>query len=511
MPDTRNCESTLIEMNSPTTPPPSASKSDRPVAFLFVFPSVALLMFLSLSDQSIIATALPSIAGSLGGAEQISLVVIGYLVSATVAAPIYGRLGDVFGRRALILVALAIFMSAALLCSFAVSMPMLVVGRILQGVGGGGLMALAQALIGESIAPRDRMRYQGYLASVGIISNGLGPVLGGILSETFGWRSIFYFFLPLGALAFVLIWRLPRRPTQNSKTEFDYVGSLLFACFVASMLWLLQLIQRFDMSEWIGILALMVVVLTSFYLLIRVESRLNAPLLPIDLFRNPTIWRAVSAAACHGAIFMSLLTFVPLYLRVVHGSSASQTGLLLVPMTIGVGIGSIVTGQIASRTGRTAIIPSWGLVFVVIGLLGIALYAPNLRTIELSVGLGLVTLFLGTVMTVIQVTVQVAADGAKLGVAAASVQYSRTLGAALGTAIVAMVQYATLANADPEAGRLFPEVLRHGPAALDTLSAARSASVHAAFAGSFQAAFLVMAAFAALSVCFIWTMPLRRI
>ena len=493
--------------------PSQGASGPRPhsATFLYVFPKVALPMFLALSDQSIVATALPAIAGSLGGVQQISLVVIGYLIAATVAAPVYGRLGDAFGRRRLLLGALCIFMAASVLCSFAGNLTMLVVGRVLQGLGGGGLMALSQALIGETVVPRDRARYQGYLATVGVTSNALGPVLGGLLTEHFGWRSIFIFTLPLGVLAFWLISRLPKHSAKGEALKFDYLGLLLFACFVISVLVLLEHAQRFQASEMPLMLALLIVAIVSFVLLISVEHRVAAPLLPVDLFRNPTIWRANAVAACHGGILVSLLTFVPIYLRVVHEASASQTGLLIVPMTVGIGVGSLITGRIISRTGRTAILPSWGLVFVVVGLTTIALYAPQFRPIELSASLGLMALFLGTVMSVVQVTVQMAAGPAMLGAGAASVQYSRSMGAALGTAIVAAVLFATLSNTDPEAGRLFGEVLQNGAGVLESLPTARSEIIQTEFAQSFRAAFLAIAGIAALAALFVWTLPLRRI
>jgi MFS family permease len=166
-------------MSAPDPSPGAGGAQPTSATFLYIFPKVALPMFLALSDQSILATALPAIAGSLGGVEQISLVVIGYLIAATVAAPVYGRLGDAFGRRNMMLGALGIFMAASVLCSFASSLTILVIGRVLQGLGGGGLMALAQALIGETVVPRDRARYQGYLATVGVSSNALGPCWAG--------------------------------------------------------------------------------------------------------------------------------------------------------------------------------------------------------------------------------------------------------------------------------------------------------------------------------------------
>jgi MFS family permease len=503
-------------VNQPDPPRPpdplnAQGQPPSPTAFLDIFPKVALPMFLALADQSIVATALPAIAGSLGTVQQISLVVIGYLIAATVAAPVYGRLGDMFGRRRMLLGALAIFMSASVFCAFATSLPMLVTGRVLQGLGGGGLMALSQALIGEAVAPRDRARYQGYLAMVGVTSHAFGPVMGGLLTEYLGWRSIFVFNLPLGFLAFWLITRLPKRPAYGQGFRFDYLGLLLFAVFVVSVLVLLEQVQRFQGASLPLMAALLVTAVVAITLLIAVERRVHSPLLPLDLLRDPTIWRANALAACHGGILVALLTFVPIYLRVVHASSASQTGLLIVPMTVGIGIGSLITGTIISRTGRTAILPSVGLTVVAIGLTAIALYVTQLRPIEMSASLGLMALFLGTVMSVVQVTVQMAAGQARLGAAAAAVQYSRSMGAALCTALVAAVLFATLSQSDPDAGRLFAEVLQNGPQVLDALPDGRGDAIQMRFAEAFRAGFLVIAAIAALAALIVWTLPLRRI
>jgi predicted MFS family arabinose efflux permease len=251
--------------------------------------------------------------------------------------------------------------------------------------------------------------------------------------------------------------------------------------------------------------------IVSLMLLISVEHRVRLPLLPLDLLRDPTIWRSNALAACHGGILVSLLTFVPIYLRVVHHASASETGLLLVPMTVGIGVGSIITGTIVSRTGHTAIMPSWGLIFVTLGLATIAFFAPQFRPAELSASLGLLALFLGTVMSVVQVTVQMAAGRARIGSAAAAVQYSRSMGAALGTALVAAVLFATLSRTDPEAGRLFGQVLQDGAGVLDSLPASRSLDVQQQFAQSFRAAFLAIAGIAGVATLFVWTLPLRRI
>lgn len=487
------------------SPPPDTK------TFLRIFPTVSLPMFLALTDQSIVTTSLPAIAGLLGAVEQISLIVIGYMIAATIAAPVYGWLGDGYGRRRLLLVALCIFACAAGLCAFATNVPMLIAGRILQGFGGGGLMALSHALIGEVVAPRNRVRYQGYFATLGVTSNGMGPVIGGVLSEYFGWRAIFLFSMPLAILAFFLVRRLPNSTPAAKPQRFDYGGLILFAVFIVSLLSLLHFIQRFDGVRWMTLGALASVAATSLYALLKLEARQSHPLLPVDLFRNATTWRSVALAACYSAILLSLLTFVPIYLRVMHDMTPSEIGLLVGPMTICIGAGSIITGRIVSRTGWTAIMPSCGLALATIGLVCIAFLSADLRPLQLSGLLAVMAFFLGTIMPVAQVTVQVAAGASRLGAAAAAIQYSRTLGAALGTAIITTILFASLTRGSEEVLQLFQAVLLRGPEVLDALAPERMLEAQSHFARSFRFSMLGIAGFAFLGTILVWTMPLRRI
>jgi sugar phosphate permease len=216
-------------------------------------------------------------------------------------------------------------------------------------------------------------------------------------------------------------------------------------------------------------------------------------------------------AACHGATFVSLLTFVPIYLRVAEGMSAAEIGLVLLPVTVSIGIGSMVTGQIVSRTGKTAVVPSFGLIVACATLVALAIWAPQLTTAQLTVLLSVNALFMGTVMSVVQVTVQTVAGQKRLGAAAASVQFSRSVGAAFGTAIVAAVLFGILAALDPDAARLFGSSLEHGPGVLASLPAARQLVVQAEIALAFQGAFLTMAVFAAGALVLAWSLPVRRI
>jgi predicted MFS family arabinose efflux permease len=231
----------------------------------------------------------------------------------------------------------------------------------------------------------------------------------------------------------------------------------------------------------------------------------------MSLLRQPAVWRSDAMAACHGATLVSLLTFVPIYLRVARGLSPADTGLLLLPLTVGVGVGAMLTGQIVSRTGKTAVVPSYGLIVALAALVFLAIAVPRLSNAELAVLLSVKALFLGTVMSVVQVTVQAVAGQNRLGAAAASVQFSRSVGAALGTALVGAVLFAILAIVDPDAARLFASSLEHGPAVLASLPAARQAMVQAEITLAFQAAFATIAVFAAGALALAWSLPVRRI
>jgi EmrB/QacA subfamily drug resistance transporter len=479
--------------------------------FLTVFPSIMLPMFLAVVDQTIVATALPAMAASLGHVERVSWVVVSYLISTTIAAPVYGQLGDVLGRRTMMFVALGIFIVASVLCALSTSVEMLTVMRVLQGLGGGGLMTLSQALVGEAIPPRERARYQGYLATVAVTANAFGPVAGGYLTYHFGWQSVFLVNVPIGLLAVLLTLRLQPRFGGQKWWRFDSPGLLLFITFVAPIILSLEQIQKLDAKSVPLIIGLLIVGALSLFLLIKYEQRTSEPLLPISLLRQSVIWRTDALAACHGAALVSLITFLPIYLEVVRDMSPSEAGLILVPLMMGIGIGSITTGRAVSMTGRTAIFPVVGLSAGLIGLLALSLFAPYLSTFVLAIVLLWIGLSMGTVMAVVQVTVQTASGAKMLGAGAATVQFSRSVGAAFGTATVAAVLFAMLAASDPDTARLFAAMVNQGAAAMADLSAVRRAAVQAEVTSAFRAAFFTVAAFASLGLLCAWTIPMRRI
>ena len=239
--------------------PPPATKKPTPDTtrglFFRVFPSIMLPMFLAVVDQTIVATALPAIAATVGEIGRVSWVVVAYLIANTVAAPIYGQLGDVFGRKRMMFVALAIFMTASVLCALSQNIEMLTLARIVQGLGGGGLMTLSQALIGETIPPRERGRYQGYLAGVVVMSSTFGPVAGGFLTHYFGWRSVFLINLPIGVNAAFLTTRLQPHAGEREEWRFDTWGLVLFVLFVGPILLALDQAQHWNPRALMFVLA----------------------------------------------------------------------------------------------------------------------------------------------------------------------------------------------------------------------------------------------------------------
>jgi predicted MFS family arabinose efflux permease len=279
---------------------------------------------------------------------------------------------------------------------------------------------------------------------------------------------------------------------------------------VVATLLALERAQRVDLASLPLAGGLFAVGIVALVLLVMLENRVPSPLIPITLLRRPEIWRSDALAACHGAALVSLITFLPIYLQVVRGESPSTTGLLLVPLTVGIGTGSLLTGRLVSKTGLTTVFPVFGLVIVTLDMLVLALWASSMSLTALGALMLWNGLFTGTVMGVVQVTVQSASGPLRLGEAAASVQFSRSIGAAFGTAIVAAVLFAVLSLKNPEAARAFATMVEHGRALAPSLPPERAA-IQADIAGAFRAAFFTMAAFTTVGFFLALTNPLRRI
>lgn len=478
--------------------------------FRTVVPPIVLPVFLSAADSTVVATALPAIAGSFGEVELLSWIVVANLIAGTVAAPAYGRLADMFGRRQMMVVALVMFMAASLLCAVSPSFWFLLAARVLQGMGGGGLMTLAQALLGELVPQRERGSYQGYLSANIVAGTTIGPVLGGFLTQAWGWRAVFLAYLPVGLLAILLVLRLPRG-ARGGRAAIDIPGMVLLAGFVVPLLVAVSQLQKLDAATVPRVLGLLAVAGAVLALLLRQQRRAAAPLLALPLLRQPSFWRADVMGACSGASLTAMITFLPIYMQVVTGATPAEAGLMLIPLTGAVSSGAVITGWLISRTGRTAIFPTIGLVITALTLIGLALWAPSLTRVQLSWILALGGVCQGSSMITAQITVQIVGGARNLGAAAASVQLSRSLGSAFGAAAAGAVLFGLLSAMDTETATLFLDMVKRGPGVLASLTAERRALVQGEIADAFRGVFVLVACFSCTIVAMAATLPMRRL
>ena len=492
---------------------PAMSPAELRAAFFSVFPCVALAIILAAADQTIVATALPAIAAEFGALDQVTWVVVAYLIAATIAAPVFGRLADAFGRSRLLLAGLLTHAAGAALCALAGSFGGLILGRLVQGCGGGALTTLTMALIGEALPPRERGRFQAYIASCFVLASSVGPLVGGWLTQHYGWRACFWAMLPLLVLAFGLAWRLPRRrpPGAGAGFSFDIWGAVLFAGFVAPALLAFSQLQRLSAAALPLALGLGLVAVASLFLLLKQERSARHPLLPLGLLAQPVIWKAdLLSGLVHGA-FVSLVTFLPIYLQTARGLSPSAAGALLLPFSIGGFLGGMLAGQTMTRTGLAMILPGIGLPIAAALLVLAALFAGGMADLTLAVLFGFAAMGMSTSYPVVQITVQVAAGPARLGAAAASVQFARSLGAAAATALLGVLLFGSLAAQDPAAAELFGRLVREGARLLPGLPEDARAMLAAGLASGFRAAFLGAAALVALGAWLAWRVPMRRL
>ena len=490
-----------------------ASLKVPPTRSLFrtVVPPIILPVFLAAADGTVVATALPAIAASLGEVENLSWIVVANLIASTVAAPAYGRLADLFGRRRMMVVALCVFMIGSVLCALAPALSLLLAARVLQGLGGGGLMTLAQALLGELVPPRERGSYQGYLSANIVAGATLGPVAGGFITEMWGWHAVFLAYVPLGMIAVALVMRLPKSVPNGGRGGFDLSGMALLTLFILPLLLAVSQLQRLDPTILPRLGLLLALAAAALAALLWQQKRTKSPLLALPLLKIPAFWRSDVMAACSGASLTAMMTFLPIYFQVIAGATPGEAGLLLIPLTGAVSFGSVITGWLISRTGRTAVFPTVGLVITALTLVALAMWAPRLSRVELAWVLALGGVCQGSSMITAQITVQVIGGARNLGAAAASVQLSRSLGSAFGAAAAGAVLFGILSALDQQTATLFFEMVRRGPGVLASLTPEHRALVQSEVAVAFRGVFLTVAFFACTTVVMAATLPVRRL
>ncbi|MGW1780392.1 DHA2 family efflux MFS transporter permease subunit [Streptomyces sp. NPDC002143] len=396
-------------------------------------------MFLAALDQTIVSTALPTIVSDLGGMEHLSWVVTAYLLASTAATPLWGKLGDQYGRKRLFQIAIVIFLIGSALCGMAQNMPQLIGFRALQGLGGGGLMVLSMAIVGDIVPPRDRGRYQGLFGAVFGATSVLGPLLGGLFTEALSWRWVFYVNLPVGVVALAVIATVLRIPRKSTKHVIDYLGTLL----IASVATCLVLVASLGGTTWdwgspqiVGLAVLGALLAVAF---VAVERRAAEPVLPLKLFRIRTFTLSAVISFIVGFAMFGAMTYLPTFLQVVHGVSPTMSGVHMLPMVAGMLLSSTGSGQIVSRTGRWKVFPVAGTAVTTLGLLLLHQLDAHSSTGEMSTCFFVFGLGLGLVMQVLVLIVQNAVGYEDLGVATSGATFFRSIGASFGVAIFGTV------------------------------------------------------------------------
>jgi EmrB/QacA subfamily drug resistance transporter len=415
--------------------------------FLNLFAAVFLPMFMAAVDQTLLATATPAIAASLGGLRDTSWIAVAYLLASAVVVPVYGRLGDMRGRRNVLLAALALFTAGSLACGFAQSLPQLVAARVVQGLGGGGLMMLSQALIAELVSPRERVRFQGYFAMVFTSASVGGPVLGGLVVSYFSWRWLFFANLPLAAFAAWRLYRLPAGEKHPGRPGArDAAGmALFFVGMLSALFWLTSVGHHFSWRSGESA-ALAAAAASALVALAWRELRHPAPFFPVELLRQKPIAFSLLTTALFAACMFAMVFFLPIYLQLGHHFSPTASGLLLLPLTAGMVTGSVGTARVVSRTGRARALPICGMALASAALAALGLVPSNTAVVAVLgvlIGLGF-----GMVMPVNQVVVQTVAGRAKLGAVTAALALARSVGAATGAALFGAVIYAMMPDVD---------------------------------------------------------------
>ncbi|MFI6544112.1 DHA2 family efflux MFS transporter permease subunit [Streptomyces prunicolor] len=511
--DAHGMTGNVHDAQPPEGPPQRGSSAQEHVSGNVLVSIGALLLGLLLAalDQTIVSTALPTIVSDLGGLEHLSWVVTAYLLASTAATPLWGKLGDQYGRKRLFQIAIVIFLIGSALCGAAQNMPQLIGFRALQGLGGGGLIVLSMAIVGDVVSPRERGRYQGLFGAVFGATSVLGPLLGGLFTEHLSWRWVFYINLPVGVVALAVIATALHIPRKSTRHVIDYLGTFLIAAVATCLV----LVASLGGTTWgwgspqiIGLAVLGVVLIAAF---VAVERRAAEPVLPLKLFRVRTFTLAAVISFIVGFAMFGAMTYLPTFLQVVQGITPTMSGVHMLPMVFGMLLSSTGSGQVVSRTGRWKVFPIAGTGITALGLLLLHQLDENSSTAEMSAYFFVFGLGLGLVMQVLVLIVQNAVSYEDLGVATSGATFFRSIGASFGVAIFGTVFASRLGDKLTDALRgtslppgVTPDGLESDPRGISELPVGvRPEALHA-YASSITDVFLYAAPVALVGFVLAW-------
>jgi EmrB/QacA subfamily drug resistance transporter len=481
-----------------------------------VFIALMLGMFLAALDQTIVSTALPTIVGDLGGLNHLSWVVTSYLLASTISTPLYGKLGDMVGRKPVFLAAILIFLAGSMLAGLSQSMAELIGFRALQGIGAGGLMVGAQAIIADIVPPRERGRYMGLIGSVFAVASVAGPLLGGFLVDNLSWRWVFYVNLPLGVLAVLIVSTRLHLHAPHVRHQIDYLGFSLLSGGVAALI----LLTTWGGSEyawgsstifWLAVVGIVLLAVFVWW-----EGRVTEPILPLGLFRSPVFSVANAMGFTIGMAMFGAIIFIPLYLQIVYGVSPTESGLLTIPLMGGLLVASILSGRAITRIGRYKAFPIAGTAVLVVGMFLLSRLGVHTATWVASAYMIVVGAGLGLVMQVLVLVVQNDARPHMIGVVTSSATFFRSVGGAFGVAVFGAIFSSRLSD---HLAKLPPAVTAHlgsgvhlNPAEVKLLPPHVRDFFLTAFAESLHGVFLFGMALAAVPFILSWFLkevPLR--
>jgi len=421
----------------------AAQVSDVPTGpkreILIVLPGLLLTLIIAMLDQLVVSTALPRIVGDLGGLNHLAWVVTAYILASTVTTLLYGKLGDMYGRKRFLMIAIVLFLIGSALSGLSHTMDQLIAFRALQGLGAGGLMVGAIATIGDMVSPRERGQYMGYMMAAMMLAMVAGPLVGGYITTNWSWRWIFYINMPIGGAALVYLWATLHLPRKRVEHKIDWWGAAVIAIGASSIVLLTSWGgSQYAWGSW-QIIALEIISALALVAFFWVEGRAAEPMLPLHVFKNRNFSLASGMSFLLGTAMLGALTFLPLYQQTVQGASPTVSGLLLIPMMLGSTVTSLISGQVTSRTGRYKILPITGAAIMTVAMFLLTHLGPHTTRLNSALIFVVFGVGMGFLMQITSLIAQNSVPQKDMGVASSSRAFFQQIGGSMGVSLFGVI------------------------------------------------------------------------